>query len=835
MDIHPDKILPSTEQSLSPLSLQHFQGVESVVSQAGGPRIGRLSTVTSQEMCLSLYYCFLFLSFLVLDKNVLGKEECAKALVKSCADCIRSGPRCAWCKQLDFIKQGEPDSTRCDTEANLINQGCGETDIIFPKSNDRPLENKPLSKAKSSTQEAVQVKPQSVHLELRPGMPHTFQINFKRAEDYPVDLYYLMDLSYSMKDDLNNVKQLGQLLLETLKNITSRARIGFGSFVDKTVLPFTNTNAEQLKKPCPPEEKKCEPAFGFKHILSLTANGKDFNMKVAAQKISGNLDKPEGSLDAVMQSAVCGDEIGWGNSTRLLVLTTDDGFHMAGDGKLGSIFQPNDGKCHLDQNFIYNKNNEMDYPSVGQVANKLAENNIQTIFAVTNNVESVYMASFSALIRLKEIIPKSEVGVLSNDSSNVVSLIKNAYMKLSSNVILSHDELPDGVTVTYTSNCVGGEKPSIQGICNNVSIDQEVVFNVIVTAEKCMESKVFHIGPLGFREKTKVTMTTRCQCECDDVVSKNKKQCSGQGNVICGTCSCNPGFAGQKCECKVGDKDEKRLKEACRSDNVTECSGQGECVCGQCVCHAGADGRTIYGKYCECNDMDCEVHNNKLCGGNGKCHCDKCYCNEGYEGSACQCKTSIEACQKEPGGSVCSNRGKCVCNSCQCQRGYKLSFCEICPGCPSPCPASVSCIECLGFQKGPLSKNCSNSCKNIQYQIVTNLPTNKTCKERDSEGCWMMFSMEELDGFNNYSAKILDKRECPEPPNIGAIIGAAFAGVALIGLLIVLIIKAVFHYHYLQEYKKFEQEKSRATWSDNVSPMYKAATTTVLNPNYTGN
>ena len=30
------------------------------------------------------------------------------------------------------------------------------------------------------------------------------------AEDFPVDLYYLMDMSWSMKDDLANLKSLGE-------------------------------------------------------------------------------------------------------------------------------------------------------------------------------------------------------------------------------------------------------------------------------------------------------------------------------------------------------------------------------------------------------------------------------------------------------------------------------------------------------------------------------------------------------------------------------------------------------------------------------------------------
>ncbi|KPP59396.1 integrin beta-2-like [Scleropages formosus] len=715
-------------------------------------------------------------------EQLCGACSAARAL-------LTAGPCFSLSPVQDYIKQGEPEWKRCDTEAKLKQSFCNETNIIFPSSHHILLANKPLSTNRrhqdqnNVRREPVQVQPQEVQLLLRPGLQHSFQIRFRLAEDYPVDLYYLMDLSYSMNDDLNNVKRLGNSLLRTLRQITSRARIGFGSFVDKTVLPFTNTNPDRLKKPCPEKENQCQPAFGFKHVLSLTENGDEFNHEVAAQNISGNLDQPEGSLDAIMQSVVCGvgvlnipytdcglscksqDKIGWGNSTRLLVLTTDAGFHMAGDGKLGSIFEPNDGKCHLDESLTYSKNNEMDYPSVGQVANKLAENNIQAIFAVTKNVEPVYTASVAGLVvelprnnRLKEIIPKSEVGVLSNDSSNVVELIKGAYNKLSSNVILSHDELPEGITVHYTSDCDGGHTPSPRGICNNVGIGKEVVFTVTVTALECMEKKTFNIGPLGFREKTKVNVETRCQCECDDDLSADKKRCSGHGRINCGACSCDLGYMGHKCDCKVGDKDETHLKEACRPDNMTaECSGQGECTCGQCMCHSGADGRIIYGQYCNCNDRDCEVHNNKLCGGNGKCRCNVCICDTGYEGSACQCKISTQACRKGD-GSVCSNRGKCECNSCHCQGGYKPPLCETCPGCPSPCPAAASCIECLGFEKGPLRKNCTQSCGHIQHKTVANLTAKKPCRERDSEGCWMVFTMNELNGFDNYGVVILDKR-----------------------------------------------------------------------------
>ena len=59
-----------------------------------------------------------------------------------------------------------------------------------------------------------------------PGEPLTFNLKFKRAEDYPIDLYYLMDLSFSMKDDLENVKNLGTHLMREMQEITSDFRIG---------------------------------------------------------------------------------------------------------------------------------------------------------------------------------------------------------------------------------------------------------------------------------------------------------------------------------------------------------------------------------------------------------------------------------------------------------------------------------------------------------------------------------------------------------------------------------------------------------------------------------
>lgn len=60
-------------------------------------------------------------------------------------------------------------------------------------------------------------------------------------------------------------------------------------------------------------------------------------MTVGAANISGNIDSPEGGLDAIMQTMVCTEQIGWRSKARhLLVYSSDDLFHIAGDGKVSA-------------------------------------------------------------------------------------------------------------------------------------------------------------------------------------------------------------------------------------------------------------------------------------------------------------------------------------------------------------------------------------------------------------------------------------------------------------------------------------------------------------------
>lgn len=63
------------------------------------------------------------------------------------------------------------------------------------------------------------------------------------------------------------------------------------------------------------------------------------------------------------------------------MLTTDAGFHMAGDGKLAGILEPNDEHCHMDNN-LYTKSTEM-------VCSKSQNRKNQRTFSVRLSIDVV--------------------------------------------------------------------------------------------------------------------------------------------------------------------------------------------------------------------------------------------------------------------------------------------------------------------------------------------------------------------------------------------------------------------------------------------------------------
>ncbi|XP_071667065.1 integrin beta-6 isoform X4 [Patagioenas fasciata] len=416
----------------------------------------------------------LCLCFLFLQRNNCVQGTCSQERAVTCEDCLLSGPQCAWCFQENYT-----DSTgfhgRCDTPRNLLSKGCQLSLIEFPISEVKIHRNKPLTVAtQNNNSDVTQISPQKLSLWLRPGHEETIQIKVRQTEDYPIDLYYLMDLSASMDDDLNTIKELGSTLSKEMSKLTSNFRLGFGSFVEKPVSPFIKTTAEEINNPCRSVPYECLPTFGYKHVLPLTNDAEKFNEIVKGQRISANIDTPEGGFDAIMQAAVCKEKIGWRNdSLHLLVFVSDADSHFGMDSKLAGIVIPNDGNCHLDHNNEYSMSTVLEYPTIGQLIDKLVKNNVLLIFAVTNEQVHIYE-------NYAKLIPGATVGRLQKDSGNILQLIIGAYQELRSEVELEVLGDTEGLNLSFTAICNNGTFFPHQRKCSHVKVGDTAMVTVIV-------------------------------------------------------------------------------------------------------------------------------------------------------------------------------------------------------------------------------------------------------------------------------------------------------------------------------------------------------------------
>lgn len=160
-----------------------------------------------------------------------------------CHDCIQT-MNCSWCLDTEIHN-----TTRCFHEVPSQETEC--TQVWRPTNN-----------LKSSNDlNSVYVSPRNVKLDLRVGKfktlftfyctinnceycftdnPYKIKLKYIEASDNPIDLYYLMDWSNSMKDDKDTLSNLGESLHKSMKDITSKFKLGFGAFVDKVLLPYTS-------------------------------------------------------------------------------------------------------------------------------------------------------------------------------------------------------------------------------------------------------------------------------------------------------------------------------------------------------------------------------------------------------------------------------------------------------------------------------------------------------------------------------------------------------------------------------------------------------------------
>ncbi|XP_078393745.1 integrin beta-1-like isoform X1 [Cetorhinus maximus] len=713
-----------------------FENTEGIAAQAP-PRLKTAdSTLTTVEpgfflICVKMGLKYILNAMLICccmwqSLAHSGPSECIKANAKSCEECIQVGKHCGWCTKAEFLRKGELTWSRCDNIKSLKKRGCGMEDIENPKGSLRVESDRNLtdfaSGKKINLEDLTQIRPQKITLKLRSGEPQTFSLHFQRAKDNPIDLYYLVDLSLSVQDGLENMKKLGIELKEEMQKITSDFRIGFGIL---------------QKNPCTAAET-CTSQFSFKNVLPLSSDGAMFNKLLRKQTIAASLNSSEDGADAIMQAAVCGDIIGWRNVSRLLVYYSNTGLRFARDGKLISML-PNDGKCHIDSQGAYTTSHHHNHPSISHLAQKLEENKIQLFFAVKEEFKDIYQM-------LQGSIPKYEVGILTSNSSNVIKLILDAYHALAFEVILENSKLPEGVSIHYTAHCKNniihtGENGRK---CLDIQIGDEVNFAISIRAKKCPnngQKTTINIKPRGFDEKVEIDLEFVCECECRKDGMTNSSYChQGNGVFKCGVCRCNEGYIGQFCECST---DEVYNEDAsCRKDNASPiCSNNGDCICGECICKKRDNpNEIISGKYCECDNFNCDRSNGLICGGNGFCRCGMCECLSNFTGNACDCSLDVASC-KATNGQLCNGRGICECGRCRCTGTRFIGpTCELCSTCPGVCIIHMDCVLCKAFNKGPKKASCDQCGFEVTLLEHPDQLPQRYCSFMDLDGSWFCFS-----------------------------------------------------------------------------------------------
>uniref|UniRef100_A0A673M0Q3 Integrin beta n=1 Tax=Sinocyclocheilus rhinocerous TaxID=307959 RepID=A0A673M0Q3_9TELE len=448
--------------------------------------------------------------------------------------------------------------------------------------------------------------------------------------------------------------------------------------------------------------------------------------------------------------------------------TSDDRSHLALDARLAGIVQPHDGECHTNNNNEYDKSTILDYPSLGMITDKLSENNINLIFAVTK-----------AMVPLYRLIPGSAVGTLSRDSGNVVQLILGAYAKVRSKVELELG-VPDELSLFINTTCLGGEVIAGVRSCAGLKIGDMVSFSIEAKLHGCPKEKsqTFMVKPIGFKDTLQVTVDFACECDCQQSSVPASPSCHhGNGTLECGLCLCNPGRLGSRCECSEAEY-KPTQQESCIPDPVAPvCSRRGDCVCGQCACHSIDFGK-VWGPYCECDDFSCLHSKGQICSGEVR------HDSINYTLSLTAMFVVSDACMGS-GGMLCSGRGHCLCGVCECtQPGAYGSTCEKCPTCPHA----------------------------FNYHLFSSVFHEKNsvnCSYKDEDDCIQNFQYYE----DNESLVMADLcSECPKDPDVLVATLSVAGAILLLRLAALLVLKLLITIHDRREFDKFEEEKARAKW-----------------------
>uniref|UniRef100_A0A8C7R9A8 Integrin beta n=1 Tax=Oncorhynchus mykiss TaxID=8022 RepID=A0A8C7R9A8_ONCMY len=662
-------------------------------------------------------------------------NHCLAARANTCSACIQSGKGCAYC----------PDEVRRNYYSSCpqVNQ---KIDMLMKRS---------------------QVAPQDMSMTLLPGEEREIEMEVFEPAKGPLDLYILMDFSNSMKDDLDNLKRMGAELADLVGKLSDDYTIGFGKFVDKVVEPQTDMRPIKLAQPWP----NSDPPFSFRNVITLTPDLQSFTQKLQKERISGNLDAPEGGFDAILQATVCGEKIGWrDHATHLLVFSTESAFHYESDGAnvLAGIMPRNDEQCHLDPDGKYTEDTRQDYPSVPTLVRLLGKHNIIPIFAVTNH-------SFTYYEKLHEYFPIAELGLLQEDSANILNILEKAFENIRSKISIRAEDRPKAIeaqVLSYSGSVAQAGtfkvKPGQIGKFKvRVKASEMVGEQHVCSLEQGDKKGKMRVKPTTFSTALNINAEVLCKtCDCEKNPFRNAVRCTGHGDLVCGKCKCNDGWLGPFCNCSASASTDPGT--SCRGPGVEEpCSGRGDCLCGACVCY---NTDQYEGSLCQFDKSQCQRYGGFLCNDRGRCFMGQCACAEGWEGPACECPMSNQTCLDTKGG-VCNGRGVCKCGRCECQdSGLAMT-----PTCEANfqaqlgmCEDKRSCVQCQAWKTG--EKKDSDQCDQCQFKVVMveELKENKevieACSFRDEDDdCTYHYTVDypEDQTVKDLEVQVLKKKDCP--------------------------------------------------------------------------
>ncbi|RWS23240.1 Integrin beta-PS-like protein [Leptotrombidium deliense] len=760
---------------------------------------------------------------------------------EKCGECISASSKCFWCSDATF------ENDRCNTKQQLTKLNC---ENIFPSPDLKLNEPTIISDEELSppnvpeNKNIVQMKPQRIALKLRPHSKASFKLTVRQAVGYPVDLYYLLDLSRTMYVHKETLASLGDQLATEMRKITGNFKLGFGSFIDKQVMPFVDITPDKDDKSN--KEKKCVKTYGFRHHMSLSENTARFMKEIKESEVSGNLDGPEGGFDAIMQAIVCEEKIGWRNqSRRLLVFATDASFHYAGDGRLAGILKPNDEQCHLDAKNYYSESNTQDYPSINQINMVAQQKTVSIIFTVTQGKEILYK-------RLQKVIENSNVATLAKDSSNVVQIIKDSYNQIISFIALKELDLSDdsNVRISYETACKSG-KIERTNRCDNIRTGDTIEFDVTLELTSCpsnpaKRNQTIRIKPTTLNDELVIDLQIMCDCDCEKPWNRdvNSAKCNaGNGTFECGICSCNDNYYGKQCECEL-NSGKTNNEQTCYKGNETKpCSGNGDCSCGKCLCREHRKGEKYYGKYCECDRVGCKRSHGEVCGGKdrGICNCGKCECNNNWKGEACDCSQNTESCIDPVSGSICAGHGTCKCGKCECDvqangEVYTGTWCDDCPSCSGRCKTYYDDVKReVDVARSEEDVNDSYNYTVVMSDRVKAGKDEKLCEFLDENGCKYIFKYRYEDNLSPSKDSIITiqrKKECPEKISIEKTGIKIISGILVVGILTLILWKIITYCHDKREFEKFEKEIKNANWEASQNPIFKPSTAQFQNPTF---